>query len=607
MKQLGIDGVADNDSPDATSEELESVEIGIRVGSDYSKPKERRSTQYELPLDQGRSATDTNGYQESANGGPQEKVPQTLDTNDNCAEEMDSAMKDMANSFRDMEECLDQLVMEGRQITLTDLGRLNRLRDAMDQNSKVALRTGREICRLAATSSQSQPNRSTTDKARQSQDSEPKQMTEVRILSQRLEKLNRELEDSQRQLEAHRAEVAKFGTVNESLESLKAHLQRELRQRESECERLNAHIHSLESKMAEERAVLRTQLQLAEDNLMQMRETKEALKRAARAQRKRADEAEAALSEALNRLNSDETAPRRSSDADRADERPDRRPSRGKKTSRSGSQTRIVREMSSRNVSPASARLSVSRTSILQEESRPSQETGDTCEQRLEAAEREVNELRGNLAECASILVNYRQESEVQAEKLRSLTEELREVEEARGRSQDRLNEIEQRLYEAEAQNRALLKAVEMPASPGRSEESPSNGRASGNGQSTRKRSSNANYEQEPNKRGSDQTELIEELRKEIVEAKKEREQAEYRAERIITDLRAQLSQSDATNHSLQAYLTFLKRSYASVFQPVLTGDTHAGIMMNGDSTKLGSCGRASELCVDASDQWTRQ
>ncbi|OON15407.1 hypothetical protein X801_08792 [Opisthorchis viverrini] len=80
------------------------------------------------------------------------------------------------------------------------------------------------------------------------------------------------------------------------------------------------------------------------------------------------------------------------------------------------------------------------------------------------------------------------------------------------------------------------------------------------------------------------ETQLVEELRRQLAEARNEREQVEHAAEIRSAELRAQLQQADATNRSLQAYLTFLKRSYASVFQPDLAqllGGSKNGINCN--------------------------
>ncbi|KAF7232327.1 hypothetical protein EG68_07866 [Paragonimus skrjabini miyazakii] len=82
----------------------------------------------------------------------------------------------------------------------------------------------------------------------------------------------------------------------------------------------------------------------------------------------------------------------------------------------------------------------------------------------------------------------------------------------------------------------------------------------------------------------SENASMIADLRRQLADARSERAQTEHRAEMRMADLRAQLTQADATNRSLQAYLTFLKRSYTSVFQPDLApllGATDRAVNLN--------------------------
>lgn len=59
---------------------------------------------------------------------------------------------------------------------------------------------------------------------------------------------------------------------------------------------------SLEKGVTDEGVALRTKLQMAEARLEQLQQTKEALKQAARAQKRRADRKDDALTDALERL-----------------------------------------------------------------------------------------------------------------------------------------------------------------------------------------------------------------------------------------------------------------------------------------------------------------
>lgn len=69
-----------------------------------------------------------------------------------------------------------------------------------------------------------------------------------------------------------------------------------------------------------------------------------------------------------------------------------------------------------------------------------------------------------------------------------------------------------------------------------------------------------------------DDSAVVQELRRLLAESQREREATERKASAHVNELMAQLTQADATNRSLQAYLSFLKNSYASVFQPELNG-----------------------------------
>ncbi|KAF7232326.1 hypothetical protein EG68_07865 [Paragonimus skrjabini miyazakii] len=249
--------------------------------------------------------------------------------------DIDDSMTHVAKAVRNLEECLDEIVFEGRRLTSRDLNRLNQPRDDLVLHADVAVRAGRELCRWAASANRQQ-ERYLARKLDQTHSKEHELASEVRHLKEKLQRASKseqlridngaflivrplikpqfmflflvalELEQKQRLLTEQQNEGMKFNTVNESLETVKGHLQRELRQRDSECSRLSTQIRNLESRSAEERATLRTRLDVAEANLEQMYQTKNALKRAARAQKKRADEAEQALAEALERLTAKE-------------------------------------------------------------------------------------------------------------------------------------------------------------------------------------------------------------------------------------------------------------------------------------------------------------
>ncbi|THD22789.1 hypothetical protein D915_006337 [Fasciola hepatica] len=187
-------------------------------------------------------------------------------------------------------------------------------------------------------------------------------------------------------------------------------------------------------------------------------------------------------------------------------------------------------------------------------------------EQRLLLAEQEMEQLRSNLANYEA---TYQGDSQKQAEQLHEVTEQLKKAEQAKQRSEEQLADIETRLQEAEAQNRALMNALEQ----------------SGLKLSGTDLGRDGTRELAPilkrHDTGVDQNSILKELHRQLSEARTERETSERRAEVRLADLRAQLTQADATNRSLQAYLTFLKRSYASVFQPELTPNNYGSVPLS--------------------------
>ncbi|KAA3681508.1 uncharacterized protein DEA37_0010736 [Paragonimus westermani] len=472
---------------------------------------------------------------------PQDHEDETLWTTsvlEQWLRDIDDSMTHVAKAVRNLEECLDEIVFEGRRLTSRDLNRLNQPRDDLVLHADVAVRAGRELCRWAASANRQQ-ERYLARKLDQTQSKEHELASQVRQLNEKLQSTTFELEQKQRLLTEQQNEGMKFNTVNESLETMKGHLQRELRQRDSECSRLSTQIRDLESRSAEERATLRTRLDVAEANLEQMYQTKNALKRAARAQKKRADEAEQALAEALERLTAKEAMvthfqTRCEENESHASTR-DRTSSEERKENRSRSRTQysILSEKTPReeprDVSPASSRRNIpSNRNELEEENSHLRTVAADYEQRLNAAEREMDELRASLNQCETMLHTYHRETDAQTEKLQTITEQLKE----------------QSLYKPTTKSTHDGFAIN----------------------------------------DSENVSIVADLRRQLADARSERAQTEHRAEMRMADLRAQLTQADATNRSLQAYLTFLKRSYASVFQPDLAplfGTTERTVNVN--------------------------
>ncbi|VDP26995.1 unnamed protein product [Schistosoma mattheei] len=439
---------------------------------------------------------------------------------DEWIKDLDTATNHIAKSARNIVDCLEQVAYEGRRVDSHDMSRIVQPRDELLLHAEVAGCAGRELCRWAS-SIQQQQDQILNNRLVQTQNREATLTSEVRRLTEKLGRMEVDLELARKQLDEQQNESLKFNTVHESMESVKNHLQRQLRQRESECSRLSVQVRNLETRLAEQQAQNQARLETAEVSLERMRETKEALKRAAKSQKRRADEAEEAYREISNKLATQESII-------------------------AGFQTEL-----------------------------------ENCalRSRGRSKERQLNDVGimhdgGKVDSNKSMYANG-------DKSLREKTESDRE------RSQIQLDDVEQRLLEAEHRNRILEDALQskesqkgdyVASTPVNTKQSSKLGecdqqlhldREDYSGQNSQLNgSANIGISKDQNITGTTNNELIQELRRELCEAQNEKKQIENRTEIRLNDLRAQLNQADATNRSLQAYLTFLKRSYASVFQP---------------------------------------
>ncbi|OON16034.1 hypothetical protein X801_08156, partial [Opisthorchis viverrini] len=233
--------------------------------------------------------------------GMEDEALWTTSVMDQWANDVENAIAHVARAARSVEQYLDEIMAEGRQVTTRDMSRLNQPKDDLVLHGEVAVRAGRELCRWASSVKQQQ-ERFLTRKLQNVSSRENAMQSEIHRLKESLDRTTLELEETQKRLGSQQNESARFTSVTESLETVRAHLQRELRQRESECNRLSTQVRSLECRLTEERATLQTRLESSAATVAQLSETKEALKRAARAQKKRADQAEKSLKDLLERL-----------------------------------------------------------------------------------------------------------------------------------------------------------------------------------------------------------------------------------------------------------------------------------------------------------------
>ncbi|CAH8552209.1 unnamed protein product [Schistosoma turkestanicum] len=519
---------------------------------------------------------------------------------DEWIRDLDNASIRIVKSARNMVDCLEQVAYEGRRVDSHDMSLLVQPRDELLLQAEIAGCAGRELCRWATTVQQQQ-SQILNNRLAQTQNREATLASEVQRLTEKLDRMEIDLEVAQKQLNEQQSESLKFNTVHESLESVKNHLQRQLRQREAECNRLSVQVRNLETRLTEQQAQNRARLETAEANLERMRETKEALKRAAKSQKRRADEAEEAYREIAHKLATQESIIAGfQTELENSALR-----SRGRSKERQLIDVGIMHDDDHDGLVDSSKSVYASGDKSLREENFQLRELALKCEQRLHAAEEEVQRLRTNLSSCEALLNDYHGDAALQANQLHKLNERLKKTESDRERSQIQLDDVEQRLMEAENRNRILENALQSSKESQKNKPIPNtaihtkqslklgesekplhldgDGGVTGGGdggggggdyypsengqlnEGAQNNLSKDHHHHPPNITTNTiiNNVLIQELKRELCEVRNEKKQLEIHS----NDLRAQLNQTDATNRSLQAYLTFLKRSYTSVFQ----------------------------------------
>lgn len=108
--------------------------------------------------------------------------------------------------------------------------------------------------------------------------------------------------DQRIQLEASHEEQLKQRSIQSSLEQTRAHLQRELRSREADCNRMAVQVRTLESRLAQEKVEVDHLQELLRQAHSKYDQDKDALKKAARLQRQRATETTGAVDQLSTKL-----------------------------------------------------------------------------------------------------------------------------------------------------------------------------------------------------------------------------------------------------------------------------------------------------------------
>lgn len=303
-----------------------------------------------------------------------------------------------------------------------------------------------------------------------------KKLTETEESNQRLrsEVINKEREmcEYKMGMTAQREENVAMSGLHSSLETTKAHLQKQLRQKEGDCNRMAVQIRSMESGLAQERIDtehLRELLAAARDKADR---DKEALKKATRVQKQRAakneDEVERLRAQLMER---DGIMAEVRSEMDSLRSRSDKLAKEKSQASAetTGLQMRVselesimerVEDDSKARVETATKRLQEKSTeaSSLKMENERIKTTIASLEERLSQADGEIGQIRSNLRQYESLVEEYRSqinrsrreadESIVQLEEQKRETYKVRqdgetELEKVKSRLQTRLQELE--------------------------------------------------------------------------------------------------------------------------------------------------------------------
>ncbi|VDD83093.1 unnamed protein product [Mesocestoides corti] len=366
------------------------------------------------------------------------------------------------------------------------------------------------------------------------------QRVETQLMQAELNKTKIELEQAKAERDAQEAEMRRLLTVQNSLEALKGHLQLQLRHKSAECERLTSQLRQMETKRFDGLKELSDKLEAAMATIDKLRREREIIKRAAKGQKKRAQKAEARLGEVETEINTlrtrfNEPVNDKKFAGDEEDAR-DNSEDLGEPSLARPTEADKQEESKHSTVSPAMVGDVVTRLeerlavgvvlfsmpdAAARLENRRLRELASSYENRLAVAEREINNLQVNISQTEDRLSEYRNESMEQWRRMQKETQKREMGDERPEKSQ------------ATSPKDELHKQVATDPHIGGT---------------------------------SRMEEIIEDLKRQLTQQQLAASEAERISASRLAELRAQLAQSDAANRSLQAYLTFLKRSYSSIF-----------------------------------------
>ena len=432
------------------------------------------------------------------------------------------------------------------------------------------------------------------------------------------------------QINAQRDENVAINSLQSSLESTRAHLQKQLRQKEADCNRMAVQVRTIESQLAQEHIEVDHLQELLITAKEKSERDKESLKKATRTQKQRAARNEDAV-ENLNAqmLERENILTEVRSELDGARSTHDKLAKEKAQaiSEKSSLQTRVaelehiverLEDDSKAKVDAAMANSHEKKGEVadLQLENDRLTSKLSNLENKLSNSEAEITGMRGSVRQYETLVDEYRNqmnklrqeadESLIQLEEskfevsrtkregdheLERLEQQADRVDQVRDQfihSQDRIRSLEakisileHKLQDVEDQNHTLVNNLSKKEETTHQlsmqldekvRENASIARqletllADARRQTEQSRSKVSERERTSQARILELESQISQMRTDLMKIKREKDDGEKKFNSRLYDIKDRLEQSHSTNRSMQNYVQFLKNSYANVF-----------------------------------------
>uniref|UniRef100_A0A803XN98 Outer dense fiber protein 2 n=1 Tax=Meleagris gallopavo TaxID=9103 RepID=A0A803XN98_MELGA len=466
--------------------------------------------------------------------------------------------------------------------------------------------------------------------------------TEKLQLQMRLQEKEKEINDLAIQIQEEKEQAKTAGELSKSLESVRGHLQAQLRHKEAENNRLTTQIRNLERSEAQHKA----EVECIKEQLKELRQKadrdKEALKKALRAQKERAERSEECagqlavqlaekdnyVAEALSTLESwrsrynkvvkDKsdleleivTVNSRIADLleqqagleDRMREDRDALMDKLHQQTTETTSFRMENERLKASVVPMEEKLNQAHMEVQQLKSsvRNYEELIETYKSQVLKTRMEADDVAAKLEKCDKEKKALKDEMnkeieliELQGDKMEMTKERYQSAQEEKKQLTLKVEELERKLETTSAQNVEFLQVIAKREESihqcqlrleEKTRECSSLARQLEMAIEDAKRQVEQTRERATSRERAAQSKVLDletqlsRIKTELNQLRRNKDDAERRYESRLQDLKDRLEQSESTNRSMQNYVQFLKSSYANVF---------------GDSALLGSPSRS--------------